>query len=72
MRGQNSESEEYVTCAVCHGALKRGRASAVRRGGRYYPVHRECDFQSVRMKKIEYLGGTVFTLVPRDKKGGKQ
>ncbi len=72
MRNWNPKSEEYVTCAVCHGALKRGRASTVRCNGRYYPVHRECSFESFRMKKTEYPGAAVFTLVLHEKRGGKR
>lgn len=69
MKNWNPRAEEYVTCAVCGGTLKRRRASTVCYGGHFYSAHRECDFQAFQMKKSEYLGGTVFTLRFHGKEG---
>lgn len=60
----------YITCWVCGRPLPKNRAMWIRRGGRYVPVHRECDFERHNAKRVDFMLGAVFTIVSHEKGSG--
>ena len=59
--------KDGYTCWVCGRPIPKDRAMWIRRGGRYVPVHRECDFEGYRIQRTDFIFGVAFTIVFRKK-----
>lgn len=62
--------KDGYTCWACGRPIPKDRAMWIRRGGRYVPIHRECDFEGYRIQRTDFIFGVAFTIVFRKKGSG--
>ncbi len=70
MDQKRQKKEKGPICYVCEEEVNPRRAMWVSDGENLQPVHRECDFQELHVKRRAYFGGDVYTLCFFKKKGG--